>query len=408
MRILVVTNLYPPVVRGGYEMECAGVVERLRERNEVRVLTSRHGRRDAPPEEGVARVLPFLPFGRRHSVAAPLSTPRAARLTRRAVEAFRPEFVFVWNGSQIPHAALRILADTGLPLAYRVCEHWFGRLYVGDRFMRHLAPGERGLRGAWARLVRAVNRGDPALRLDPARTSRAAISWNSDALRRLTPMPPSVEPVLERTIHPVTSQAARFERLERRPAERPTIAFVGALKEEKGPDVACRALALLRSRHGIDARLVMAGPVERRMRRRLEALGRELGVAGEVELAGRLGTDALGELLGSAHTLVVPSVWEEPFGLVCLEGALARVPIVASRVGGIPECVRDREHALLFPPGDADACAAALAETLSDVQATRDRVARAFERGRELSLERYLDESERFVADATAALRGVE
>jgi glycosyltransferase involved in cell wall biosynthesis len=404
VRILVLTNLYPPVVRGGYEAECAEVVARLRERHEVVVLTSAHRRRDAPTEDGVARELPFLPPGRGHSLAAPLSTPRAARLTRGTVESFGPDFVFVWNGSQIPHAALRILADTGLPLAYRVCEHWFGQLYLGDRFMRHLTPGERGLRGAWARLVRAVNRGDPALRLDPARTSRAAISWNSDALRRLTPMPPSVEPVLERTIYPATSQAARFERLERRPAERTTIAFVGAVKEEKGPDVALRALALLRTRHGTDARLVMAGPVERRMRRELESLARELGVAGEVEIAGRLESDAVGDLLSTAHALVVPSVWEEPFGLVCLEGALARIPLVASRVGGIPECVRDREHALLVPPGDADACAAALAETLSDVRATRDRVARAFERGRELSLERYLDESERFVSDAMAEL----
>jgi glycogen synthase len=403
MRILVVTNLYPPVVQGGYEVECADVVDRLRREHEVLVLTSVHRRRDAPPEEtGVARELPFLRFVKRDSFAAPLSTLRAARLTRTTVERFRPDLVFVWNGSQIPHAALRVLADTGFPLAYRVCEHWFGRLYDGDRFMRHLRRGERGPRGAWARLVRALNR-LPGLRLDPDRPSRAAISWNSDALRRLTTIPASIEAVLQRTIHPVTSQSTRFERLERRPAERTTIAFVGAVKEEKGPDVACRALALLRSRHGIDARLVLAGPIEPNARRELESLVRGLGVDGAVEIPGRLGTEQLGDLLSGAHALVVPSVWQEPFGLVCLEGALARVPVVASRVGGIPECLSDGEHALLFPPGDAEACAAALAETLTDEQATRDRVARAFDRGRELSLERYLDESERFVGDAAAA-----
>ena len=404
MRILVVTNLFPPIVQGGYEVECADVVARLRSEHEVLVLTSAHRRGEAAEgEPGVARELPFLRHVKRDSFAAPFTTLRAARLTRGTLHSFRPDFVFVWNGSQIPQAALRILADTGLPLAYRVCEHWFGRLYEGDRFMRHLVPGERGPRGLWAALMRAVNR-LPSLRLDPSRRSRAAISWNSDALRRLTSVPASVEPVLERTIHPVTSQSVRFEGLKRRPAERTTIAFMGAVRDRKGPDVACRALALLRSEHGIEARLVLAGPVENRKRHELEALARQLGLDAEVEIPGRLDAQGLGELLSGAHALVVPSVWEEPFGLVCLEGALARVPLVASRVGGIPEFLSDREHALLFPPGDAEACAAALAETLSDADATARRVARAFERGRELSLEHYLEQSERFVTDAMAAL----
>jgi glycosyltransferase involved in cell wall biosynthesis len=404
VRILVVTNLYPPVVQGGYEVECADVVAHLRREHEVLVLTSDHGRASAPAGESrVVRELPFLRHVRRDSFRAPLTTLRAARVTRSTLESFAPELVFVWNGAQIPQAALRIVADVDLPLAFRVCEHWFGRLYRADRFMRHLFPGERGARGLWALLMRLVNR-HPALRLDPSRRCRAAISWNSDALRRLTPMPASIEPVLERTIHPVTSQSVRFDGLERRPAERTTIAFMGAVKEEKGPDVACRALALLRDRHGIDARLVLAGPVEPEMRRELTALAEGLGLGGAVEIAGRLDTPDLRALLSEAHALVVPSVWEEPFGLVCLEGALARVPVVASNVGGIPECLRDGEHALLFPPGDAESCAAALAETLSEPDATRERVARAYERGRELSLDRYLDESESFVADASAAL----
>jgi len=41
LRILVVSNLFPPVVRGGYEMICADAVEHLRERHEVTVLTGR-------------------------------------------------------------------------------------------------------------------------------------------------------------------------------------------------------------------------------------------------------------------------------------------------------------------------------------------------------------------------------
>ena len=54
-----------------------------------------------------------------------------------------------------------------------------------------------------------------------------------------------------------------------------------------------------------------------------------------------------------AHALIVPSTWDEPFPLVTIEGALARVPLVASDVGGIGEGMHDEEHALLFARGDA-------------------------------------------------------
>ena len=69
--------------------------------------------------------------------------------------------------------------------------------------------------------------------------------------------------------------------------------------------------------------------------------------------------------------MIVPSVWEEPFPLVTIEGALARVPLVASDVGGIGEGMHDEEHALLFARADAAGAAAALARTLQRRRADR-------------------------------------
>jgi glycogen(starch) synthase len=178
------------------------------------------------------------------------------------------------------------------------------------------------------------------------------------------------------------------------------IAFVGRVTVAKGAEVACRALAALRERHGVDARLVYAGAVDDQMRRRLERLAQRLGVGRAVELAGPLGVDELGALLARAHAVVIPTIDFEAFPLVAMEAALARAPIVASRVGGIPEALADGEHALLFTPGDAEACAAALAVTLGDAAATEARVRRAFRRARTFTLDHYLDASERLIADA--------
>jgi hypothetical protein len=158
MRILVVSTLYPPVAFGGYEVECSGVVERLRERNEVLVLTSEMDRVKAGRQPEVRRELELLTPNARGALRAPLASLRAARAARRGL-AWEPDLVYVWNGSEVPHAALRVLADSGVPLAFRVCEHWFGGIFVDDQFLRELLPANRGPVGPCG--PRAVGRSTP-------------------------------------------------------------------------------------------------------------------------------------------------------------------------------------------------------------------------------------------------------
>jgi len=316
----------------------------------------------------------------------------------------QPDLVWVWNGAQLPYAALRVIERSGLPLAYRVCESWFGGMYVNDVFLRHLPPGETGLRGVWARAMRAFNR-LPPLRLEIDVPVPAAVSWNSEFLRRSCATPPTIEPVLEDVTLPSVARTAAFAALERRPPEAtPTVLFAGRLDHLKGADVAVRALAALRDRHGMTATLVLAGSEEPGGRAAIEALVGELGLGDRVRVAGLLGEGEMLDLAAGAAAWVVPSVWDEPAGMVCTEAALARVPAVLSRVGGIPEMLREDEHALFFARGDHEGCAAALARTLGDPVATAKRVQRAFARGGELSHGSYLAAMDAFLARAVPLL----
>jgi glycosyltransferase involved in cell wall biosynthesis len=63
---------------------------------------------------------------------------------------------------------------------------------------------------------------------------------------------------------------------------------------------------------------------------------------------------------------VVPSIWPEPFGLVALEAAAAGKPVVAARIGGLPDIVVDGETGLLVAPADPEALRAALARLIDD------------------------------------------
>lgn len=139
------------------------------------------------------------------------------------------------------------------------------------------------------------------------------------------------------------------------------IAFVGRLIADKGVDVLLRALALVRPRGApVGLSIFGAGAEEPRLRR----LSRDLGLEAQVTYCGeRVGADLVRQL-NMHRLLVVPSVWEEPFGVVALEGlACGLVPIVAQS-GGLPDAVGP--CGVVVPKGDPAALAVAIQRFVDD------------------------------------------
>jgi len=105
-------------------------------------------------------------------------------------------------------------------------------------------------------------------------------------------------------------------------------------------------------------RLILAG--DGTVRQALERQIAELGLVDHVEFRGWIAPDEVPALMNEATIVVLPSRWE---GLpsVALQAAMMARPIVATRVGGIPEVVVHRETGLLVEPEDVSALAAAIA-----------------------------------------------
>lgn len=125
--------------------------------------------------------------------------------------------------------------------------------------------------------------------------------------------------------------------------------YLGRLSPEKGVAVALTAWSVL-ARDRPDRELVVAG--DGADRPALERLARHLGIDAQVRFTGWVSQPDIGALLDATSVVLVPSLWDEPFGLVAAEAAAHGRPVIASRVGGLPEIVVDRETGWLVDAGD--------------------------------------------------------
>jgi glycosyltransferase involved in cell wall biosynthesis len=139
-------------------------------------------------------------------------------------------------------------------------------------------------------------------------------------------------------------------------AEARDVLYVGELRELKGPDVLIEALAQL-NRRGSSLSACIVG--EGIQRRELESQARRLGLASQIVFRGALPAR---EAFRLGRLLVVPSR-AESFPYIVLEAAAARLPLIASSIGGIPEMLGPEA---LVPPGDAAALATAIERNLRD------------------------------------------
>jgi glycosyltransferase involved in cell wall biosynthesis len=143
---------------------------------------------------------------------------------------------------------------------------------------------------------------------------------------------------------------------------RPTVLMLARLAPQKGHRVLFAALARVRERVP-NVRVRLVGHEELSTAAELRAAARSSGVDDLIEFEGFRGD--VPALFADCDVKVLPSHWEG-FGLVLLEAMASGRPVVASRVGAIPEIMVDGETGFLVAPGDADHLARALVEVLSD------------------------------------------
>src|ERR1044072_8859028 len=130
MRILVISNFYPPHFIGGYEIGCRDIVEALKARgHDVIVLTSTHGVNRPEHSDNVYRWLKTdLELKINGSSSDLLKIIKKESINRRAFNrvcrAFRPDVVYVWNATRISISIAIKAQQMGLAVFYFISDHW--------------------------------------------------------------------------------------------------------------------------------------------------------------------------------------------------------------------------------------------------------------------------------------------
>jgi glycosyltransferase involved in cell wall biosynthesis len=376
MRLLGLSNAYPPGSPGGYAEITADVMEGLAARgHEATMLVARmpaHASLDADAGSAggvhVRRELDYVLGAWRRPAAA----RRAVRDDRNAVaDALareRPDAAIVWHMRGVVKRPLRLLHDAGIPVFYMLHDLW--ALYE--------MPGS--IHVPWGRL----------------RTTRVEteghVCFVSDWLR---------DEYARRGFRPARSHVVRAgvdtERLaaaRRDPVAVPPrrLLFAGRLHPDKGLHVLLEALA--RVAHPYE--LTVAGlEDDARYARRLHGLAND-----RVRWLGGVPRSDVVRMLGDHDALVYPSTGPETYGLGILEAFAAGAVAISSAQGGPAEYVVPDGNALVFEPGDVEALARQLTRLAEDPELPPRLAASGQATARSLSIEAISDEVERLLLDA--------
>ena len=144
--------------------------------------------------------------------------------------------------------------------------------------------------------------------------------------------------------------------------EKPYVLCIAQHVQKKGLDVLLHAFKRLQ-RQGLPHKLVLVG--DGPLRPLLEDLAQSLGIGRGVAFLGKKGRAEVTALLYGCEIVVLPSR-SEPFGIALIEGMACGKPVVASKIGGIPEIIEDGKNGILVEPDNPTALADALLTILTD------------------------------------------
>ena len=378
MKILFLTNLYPPNIVGGYERLCFDVVSGLAARgHQTIVLTSDYGGKvDDFLGQRVERSLKlfatdgniYQPFECTPEDRAAINAHNSETLIK-IVERDQPQVVFVWNLYFLAPSLLDTIERLELPVVYLLTDNWLiaflSPAFVQDYFARRVFDSQTApsFYLAMKRWVKGQRNQSFHIRGHAIFASRFMRNLYAEAGFRF-----KGNTVIYHGVnlpeHPQTDFIDRRQLIQHGEIR---LLVAGRIVEIKGVHTAIEALPPI-SRMLPDMKLrltVLGNDQDRPYVQKLHDQIAQLGVSNLVDFAMPVAEDELFELFQSHDIYLFPSLYE-PFSLTLIHALNAGIPTVASNMGGNPEIVHHMQTGLLFYKGHAQKLAKAVVKLAID------------------------------------------
>ncbi|MCC3413048.1 MULTISPECIES: glycosyltransferase family 4 protein [unclassified Microcoleus] len=371
LKILVVNNLYPPQVVGGYERAIADYAKLLQERgHQVLVITSNtehlptgYTKADSDPPT-VRRCLSLWgtwtergaqPFYPAHVAAIAVQNYKTLE---ELLPFFQPDVCLTGNADFLGSPILEQILAAGIPIAHYVMNSQPG--YSCD-----LAPQSS--------LYRYITVSD----------------WIRENLQQQ-----GYPTETAQTIYPGGDVEA-FYQAELPPRDRLRIVYASLVMHYKGPDILIEALYLLHNADIDFTATIAGGSLNPSFVQELQEFVESEGLQDKIHFAGLLSRQELQQLYKTHNIWVLPSRFEEPFSIGLIEAMVAGQTIVTSNTGGSPEAVKHGETGLIFESENPMDLADQLSYLLMNPAEWQDMVSKGQERALlELSRTRTMDRLE--------------
>jgi glycosyltransferase involved in cell wall biosynthesis len=392
MRILFLSNFYPPARPGGYTQWCHEVAERLAERGHtIGVLTSRHEIEKAPAnEQNIYRLLHlegdlayyqplhfFTQWKRQHR--------ENLMILEHTVQDFAPDLIFVWGmwalSKALPAFAEQLLAGR---VVYYLSDYWPSAVDMHTTYWH--APTRHKAMQAPKHVLSNVAISMLTKQGIHPDLKFAHVICVSARVRDL--LVEAGLPVRHARIIHGGTDVERFRGIRNRDyrSGQLKLLYAGQLVQHKGVHTAIEALASLVNKRKINqVTLTLVGSGHPGYEAFLRDLVKRERLQDFVSFHESVSKDQMPAIFQQSDVLIFPSIYEEPLARITQEAMASGLVVIGTTTGGTREILRDGETGLTFAPEDTEG----LAEQVTRLIADPDLGCRLAQAGRQTVLENF-------------------
>ena len=327
MRIMILSNYYPPYYIGGYELACYDTVEFLKKAgHEVHVLTGDYKSSQKEIEEGIYRKLKYIDYSKPSYLNKYEVESYNYDITKEMIETVQPDIVYVWSLRLVSLSPLWVIEKLKIKKIFEVADFWM-KGYLSNSL---IAKTKRVIKN----VIPFCN--STKVEINPI---ICVSNWMKTEMKALYGT---------KTIFEIPNGTQITNQKSKKSKEKMKYMFCGRVDFSKGLDIAIKALSNLKDKKISDFEFHIYGDGDKDYLFKCKTMVKLLQLEKEVFFHGRV--DDVKEKYENNHILLMPTRMREPFGLVLIEAMNYGVIPIASNAYGPSEIIENNKDGLLFSP----------------------------------------------------------